>query len=157
MSKKSRFRGSFNNQHGKWDETLLKSEWQHFYHIHWSLWRQVTSKRSLLVISKILGIFFKTLTSCHKYSLLNSHNLTQPIQMQLSLRWKAFSEFLSKFLKWKQNLEPFQEKMTLIADVFWNYGLGKPWLDKKSRFWRPFEKQHGKLVRTLLKSEPQHL
>ena len=30
MSKKSRFRGPFDKQHGKWDQTLPKSEWHHF-------------------------------------------------------------------------------------------------------------------------------
>ena len=29
ISKKSRFRGPFEKQHGKWDQTLLKSEGQH--------------------------------------------------------------------------------------------------------------------------------
>ena len=39
---------------------------------------------SLLVIYKILGVFVNTLTLDDKYSLLNSENLRQPIQMQLS-------------------------------------------------------------------------
>ena len=39
MPKKSRFTGPFHNWHGKWAETLLKSELQHFYHIYWSVWR----------------------------------------------------------------------------------------------------------------------
>ena len=29
ISKESRFRGPFEKQHGKWDQTLLKSEGQH--------------------------------------------------------------------------------------------------------------------------------
>ena len=33
MSKKSRFKGSFDRQHGKRAQTLLQSEWQHRYHI----------------------------------------------------------------------------------------------------------------------------
>ena len=39
---------------------------------------------SLLVIYKILGVFVNTLTLDDKYSLLNSENLRQTIQMQLS-------------------------------------------------------------------------
>ena len=33
MSKKSRFRGPFERQHGKWTQTLLQSERQRRYHI----------------------------------------------------------------------------------------------------------------------------
>ena len=33
MSKKSRFKGLFNRQHGKWVQTLLRSDPQHRYHI----------------------------------------------------------------------------------------------------------------------------
>ena len=39
MSKKSRFRGSFNKQHFRRPQTLLHSERQHLYHSFWSLWR----------------------------------------------------------------------------------------------------------------------
>ena len=34
MSKKSPFRGLFEDGHGKWVETLSKSERQHLYHIY---------------------------------------------------------------------------------------------------------------------------
>ena len=34
LSKKFRFRGPFDKQHGKRVETLLKSERQHFYHMY---------------------------------------------------------------------------------------------------------------------------
>ena len=34
--------------------------------------------------------------------------------------------------------------------------LRKTWLDICSRFKVPFERQHGKRVQTLLRSEPQH-
>ena len=30
-------------------------------------------------------------------------------------------------------------------------------MSKKSRFWRPFEKEHGKQAQKLFKSEPQHI
>ena len=57
MSKKSRFKGSFGKQHGKRAQTLLKFAWQHLYHIYWSLWRQLTCKKSLLVTCKISRLF----------------------------------------------------------------------------------------------------
>ena len=56
-------------------------------------------KKSLLLISKIFGHFVNTLTAGHKFSLLNRGKLTQPIQMELSEKQKAFSEYFPAFLK----------------------------------------------------------
>ena len=39
-------------------------------------------KKSFLVICKILGLFFNTLTADDKYSFRKKDNLMQPIQMQ---------------------------------------------------------------------------
>ena len=110
MPKKSRFKGSFKKQHGKCAQTLLKFGWQHLYHIYWSLWRQLTCKKSLLVTWKISRLFPNTLSADGKYSLLNRDNLTQPIQMQLSRKQKTFSEFFAAFLKSSLNFEHFQQK-----------------------------------------------
>ena len=63
-------------------------------------------------------MFVKILTAHDKYSLLNRHNLRQPIQMQLSQKKKAFSPFVAAFLKARLNLNIFNKNMTLIADVF---------------------------------------
>ena len=79
ISIKSRFKGSFKKQHGKCAQTLLKFAWQNLYHIYWSLWRQLTFKKSLLVICKISRLFPNTLSVDGKYSLLNRDNLMQPI------------------------------------------------------------------------------
>ena len=97
MSKKSRFKGSFGKQHGKRAQTLLKFAWQHLYHIYWLLSRQLTCKRSLLVICKISRLFSNTLNAHGKYSLLNKDKLTQPIQMQVSRKQKTFSGFFLHF------------------------------------------------------------
>ena len=110
MSKKSRFKGSFGKQHGKRAQTLLKFAWQHLYHIYWSLWRQLTFKKFLLVICKISRLFPNTLSADGKYSLFNRDNLTEPIQMQLSRKQKTFSEFFSSFLKSSLNYERFRKK-----------------------------------------------
>ena len=50
-------------------------------------------KKSLLVVHKILRVFFNTLTVNDKHYLLNRDNLTQPSQIQLSEKQKTFSEF----------------------------------------------------------------
>ena len=125
-SKKSSFKRSFGKQHGKDAQTLLKFPWQHLYHIYWSLWRQLTCKKSLLVTCKISRLFPNTLSADGKYSLLNRDNLTQPIQMQLSRKQKTFSEFFSAFLKSSLNFEHFPKKRWLSwLQHFRNYGLRK--------------------------------
>ena len=131
MPKKSRFKGSFGKQHGKRAQTLLKFAWQHLYHIYWSLWRQLTCKKSLLVICKISRLFPNTLSGDGKYSLLNRDNLTQPIQMQLSRKPKTFSDFFAGFLKSSLNFEHFfKKRWPSLLVYFRNYGPGKTLLDE---------------------------
>ena len=110
MPKKSHFKGSFGKQHGKRAQTLLKFEWKHLYHIYWSLWRQLTRKKSLLVICKISSLFPNTLSADGKYSLLNKHNLMQPIQMILSPKQKTFCHFFASFLKSSLKFHHFLKK-----------------------------------------------
>ena len=110
ISIKSRFKGSFKKQHGKRAQTLLKFAWQNLYHIYWSLWRQLTFKKFLLVICKISRLFPNTLSADGKYSLLNRDNLTQPIQMEVSRKQKNFSDFFTAILKPNLNFEHFLEK-----------------------------------------------
>ena len=56
-------------------------------------------KKSLLVIYKIVRLFFNALTADDKHYLLNRDNLTQTIQMQLYQKQKTFSNFFFAFLK----------------------------------------------------------
>ena len=44
-----------------------------------------------------------------KYSLLNSDDITQPIQIQLSKKQRTFSELFYKFLKDGLNFEHFEK------------------------------------------------
>ena len=67
-------------------------------------------KKSLLVIHKILRVFFNTLTVDDKHYLLNRDNLTQPIQMQLSKKQKKFSESFFRFLKSILNFKHLPKK-----------------------------------------------
>ena len=110
VSKKSGFKGSFGKQHSKRAQRLLNVSWQHLYHIYISIWRNLTFKKSLLVISKISRLFPNTLSADGKYSLLKRDNLTEPIQMQVSRKQKTFSEFFAAFLKSILNFEHFQKK-----------------------------------------------
>ena len=67
-------------------------------------------KKSLLVIHKILGLFVNTLTVNDKHYMLNRDNLTQQIEIQLSLKQKTFSQFFFAFLKSILNLKHLIKK-----------------------------------------------
>ena len=110
ISKRSRFYGSFGNQHGKRAKTLLQFEWQDLYHICWSLWRRLTCKKFVLVVWKISKLFPNTLNADGKYSLRNWDNLIQPIPMQLSQKPETFPEVFCWVLKSNLNFEHFQKK-----------------------------------------------
>ena len=110
MSKKSVFSWSFEKQHGKCAQTLLKCQGQLLYHIYWSQWRKLSFKKSLLVTCKISRLFPNTLSADSKCSLLNRENLTQPIQRQLSQKQQTFSDFFAAFLKSSLNFEYFLKK-----------------------------------------------
>ena len=99
MSKKSRFRGCFVKQDGKHAQKLLKSASQQHYTIQWSLTRDFYSKKSLLLKCQILRRLLNTLATDEKYRVLNRDNLTSPIQMILSEKQKACSQFFDEFLK----------------------------------------------------------
>ena len=88
-----------NNQHVKGSETLLKYAWQNFGHTFWSFRKKISSKISVLGISKILRLFGNTLTPNEKYSLSVKACLTEPIQVQLSGNQKIFSQFFSAYPK----------------------------------------------------------
>ena len=64
----------------------------------------------MLVLCKVLRLLVKTLTDDDKYSLLYRENLTQPIQILLSQKRKAFFEFFAAFLKSTLNFENFQKR-----------------------------------------------
>ena len=110
MSKKSRFRGCFDKQYGKRAQALLKSASQHLYHIHRSLPRKLSWKKSLLLTCQILGLLVNTLAADEKYPVLNRDNLTIPNQMHLSEKQKKLYQFLAAFLKCILNFKYFFKK-----------------------------------------------
>ena len=110
ISKKSRFRGSFEEQDGKRVQTLLKSASQHLYDIYWSLWKILSCKKSLLVICEILWLFANIFAATERCPVFKRDKLTIPIQMQLYHKEKTFFQFLVPFSKSALNLEHFEKK-----------------------------------------------
>ena len=111
MPKNSPLKRSFEKQHGKCAQTLLKYQGQLLYHIYWSLLRQLYYKKTLLVVRKTSRLFPNTLSADGKYSFLNGGNLMQPIQIQVSQKQKTFSDFFSEFFKSSLNFKHFKKKV----------------------------------------------
>ena len=110
-------------------ETLLKSERQQLYHIYWSLWRQFSWKKSLIVICKILRLIVNKLAADDKYSLLNRDNFLQHLQMILSQKQKNI--FPISFLHFGNGSPIFiisKKRWPSWLTYFWSYGLRKTWL-----------------------------
>ena len=130
MSKKFRFRGPFNKQHGKGAQALLNSASRHFYQILWSLLRKWSWKKSLLLTWEILGLLVNTLAVDENFPVPNKGNLTIPIQMQLSQKQKISLNFWLHFWNLDSILNILEQKMILTAFVFPKLRTVKTWLDK---------------------------
>ena len=122
----------FNKQHGKRDQTLLKSEPHHLYQIFCSLWRQLSWRKSLLVICEVLRMFVNILTADDEYSLLNTDNLNAIISDTKNIFLICFC-ILEIYLKtWTFSKKTWPSYLM----CFRNYGFQKTWLNKSLK--RPF-------------------
>ena len=79
-----RLKTSFEIQHVKRFQTLVKSSWEHLYHIFWSLWGEIIWKISTWLKFDIIGLFANTWAADFKYPVPDCENLLFPIQIQLS-------------------------------------------------------------------------
>ena len=130
MSKKSRFRGPFENQHGKRAQTRFKSASRHLDHIGQSLTSQSSWKKSLLLTCQILELLVNTSAADEKYPVLNRDILTISIQKQLSHKQKTSLNFWMHFWNLDSILNILGKKMTLTAFVFPKLRILKTWLGK---------------------------
>ena len=100
-------------------------------------------------------MFRNTLTANDNYRVQDCGNLLSPIQMQLSLKQKMFSDFFVPFLECTSNFKHFEQKDVLIATSFRKLQTVKEvvrQLFQKHPFRKPFDSQHIKGSQTLMKS-----
>ena len=113
-----RLKTSFDSQHVKRYQTLVKSSWEHFYHIFSSLWGEIIWKISPWLKFEIIGfllthglsitsILFRIVRICR--SLFKSSSLK---------RKKHFLGFLFHFWNLHQISNIFKKKKIVIANVF---------------------------------------
>ena len=117
MSKKSRFRESFDKQHGKRAPALLKSASLDLYDISWSVLSQLSWKTSLLLTYQILGLLVNTLAADEKYPVLITDKLTRPYQMELYQKQKNFLIFLLYFWNLDEIFNTLTKEMIFIDFV----------------------------------------
>ena len=79
-----RLKTSLEIQHVKRFQTLVKSSWEHFYHIFSSLWGDMNWKISTWLKFDIIGLFANTWTADYKYLVPDCENLPFPFEVQLS-------------------------------------------------------------------------
>ena len=132
MSKKSRYRECFDKQYGKCGQTLLKSASQHLYHIHWSLARKLCSKKSLLLMCKILGLLVNTLATDGKYPAVNRDNL-RIRKNDFSIFCSAFEIYVNFWTIWKKDdphsflFPKLRTPKTLLAKCLKSHIWENPW------------------------------
>ena len=83
LSRKRRFRASFDCQRVNGCQRHVKFSWKHLYNIFSSLGRKMTCKISPLYKLEILGEFLNTLGADDKYPVRDCENLQFPIEMEL--------------------------------------------------------------------------
>ena len=98
-------------------------------------------------------MFWNTLTANDNYPVQDCENLLSPIQMELSLKRKIFSNFVVPFLESTSNFKHLKKKMIAIPTLFWKLmnvkNLVGP-LTKKHRSRTLFESRHVKESQTLV-------
>ena len=113
-----RLKTSFDSQHVKRFQTLVKSSWEHFYHIFSTLWGEIIWKLSPRLKFEIIGflithglpitsILFRIVRICR--SLFKSSYLKNE---------KHFPGFLFHLWNLHQTLNILKKKYLLIANVF---------------------------------------
>ena len=79
-----RLKTFFDSQHVKRFQTLVKSSWEHFYHIFSSLWGEIIWKISPWLKFEIIGLFGNTWTADYKYCVPDCENLPFRYRVRLS-------------------------------------------------------------------------
>ena len=79
-----RLKTSFDSQHVKRFQTVVKCSWEHFYHIFPSLWGEMIWKIFSWLKFEVVVLFVNTWTADYKYPVPDCENLPFPIQIQLS-------------------------------------------------------------------------
>ena len=146
-----RLKTSFDSQHVKRYQTLLKSSWEHFYHKFSLLWGEIIWKISPWIKFEFIG-FLLTHGLLITSILFGIVRILRSLFKSSSLKNKKnFLGFLLHLWNLHQILNIFQQKKVVIANVFPKLatvqGLVTP-LNIQRRLKTSFDSQHVKRYQT---------
>ena len=97
LSKKRRFRTSFDSQLVKWSQKLVTYAWEHFYHIFLYVGREIIPKITPLLKFEIIGTFVNTMTADYKCPAPDSKNFRSPFKSNYPKKGNHFLIFFSNY------------------------------------------------------------
>ena len=121
---------------------------------------KVRSVSCLLVVSKMWGAPFNTLTADDMYSCHSGEKFPEQVPTQWSPKDKHFLELLLDFWNLHKILRILKKEMILITLTFPELLFPKnvvPWMPESCCFRRPFRGKRVKGSQTLLKSARQNV
>ena len=80
LTKKQGVRRFSDGQHDKGSRTLVKSSWEHFYHIFTWLLGEIISRKSPWLKFEIIGVLFNTWTVDYKYPVPDCETKKHPVR-----------------------------------------------------------------------------
>ena len=113
------FRTPFGSQSVHESETLLNYSGYTVYLNFAVIQHILTQKTSLLVRSKIVGVFGKALAGDHMYSCHNWGKFAQHVKNPLSQKRKTFFGIFIAFFQSTQNFQHFEKKIHLYSLNSW--------------------------------------
>ena len=147
-------KSSFDSQHIKRFQTLVKSLWEHLYHISSSLWGEIIWKTSPWLKFGIIGLFVNTWTADYKYPFRIVRICRSLFKSSYLKKKNHFPDFLFHLWNLHQISNIFKKKTIVIANVFPKLatvqGLVRPLTIQRS-FKTSFDSQHVKRLQTLAK------
>ena len=150
---------SFDSQHVKRFQTLVKSSWKHFYHIFSSLWGEIIWKISPWYKFEIIGSLLTHGMPITSILLRIVRNCRSRFKSSYLKNKKHFLGFLLHLWNFHQILNIFKKKKIVIGNVFPKLatvqGLVRP-LTIQRRLKTSFDSQHVKRFKTLVKSSWKH-
>ena len=132
MPKKPCFGTLKDGQHVKGTKRPLRSAWQYLCQIFWSLWKEISSKNSVLVGSEVLRLFFNILPPDEMYSLSvkGSVYLDNFKCTYLKIRKSFLFFFCCIYGRYIKCGILWRKRSASEAIPFWNYRLQKAGLLK---------------------------
>ena len=150
---------SFDSRHVKPIQTLVKSSWEHFWHIFSSMWGEMIWKISSWLKFEIIGFFLTDGLSITSILLRIVRICRSPFKSSYLKNKKHFLVFLLHLWNLHQILNTLKRKKIVRASVFPKLATVQglvTLLTIQRRLKKSFDSRHVKPFQTLVKSSWEH-